>query len=265
VLIGAGDICVTSRISAAASTAALIRARRSAKVFTLGDNSDESGTAAQFANCYAKTWGAFLLRTRPVVGNRDYLTSGAGPYYSYFGARAGTKGKGYYSYNLGNNWHVVVLNSMCSQVKGCNAGSPQEKWLKADLAANRGKHIIAMWHDPKFSSGAHGNTSRYDAFWSDLYAAHADLILNAGDQDYERFALQSPSGRADANGIREFVVGTGGAGPRAMGRVRANSQVRYSGALGVLQLTLGAHSYSWKFIPVAGKRFTDSGTQATHT
>jgi hypothetical protein len=234
-------------------------------VFTLGDNSDESGTAEQYSRCYAKTWGAFLARTRPVVGNRDYLTSGAAPYYAYFGARAGTPGRGYYSYNLANNWHVVVLNSMCSMVGGCTAGSRQERWLKADLAANRGKHIIAMWHDPKFSSGAHGNTSRYNAFWNDLYAAHADLILNAGDQDFERFALQSPAGHADPNGIREFVVGTGGSNLTSIRTGRPNSQVRNNKTFGVLQLTLGAHSYSWKFIPVSGRSFTDSGTQATHS
>jgi hypothetical protein len=265
VMIGAGNVCVMSGIGNARSTAALIKARPGATVFTLGDNSYESGTKAQFANCYAKTWGAFLSRTRPTVGNHEYLTRGAQPYFAYFGSKAGASGKGYYSYNLANNWHVVVLNSMCSQVGGCGAGSPQEKWLKADLAANRGKHVLAMWHVAEFSSGAHGNSSYYRAFWNDLYAAHADLILNGHDHDYERFGLQSPSGKADPNGIREFVVGTGGAPLWSMRTVKANSQVRNSKTHGVLQLTLGAHSYSWKFIPVAGKTFTDSGTQATHS
>jgi hypothetical protein len=235
-------------------------------VFTLGDNSNESGTAAEYANCYAKTWGAFLNRTHAAAGNHDYMTAGAGPYYAYFGAAAGPAGKGYYSYNLVNNWHVVVLNAMCSEVRGCGVGSPQETFLKNDLAANPGKHIIAMWHIPTFSSGsAHGNNGSYAAFWNDLFAAHADIVMDGHDHDYERFALQSPSGSADPDGIREFVVGTGGAGQRSFGTIRANSQVRSTGTFGVLELTLNAHSYSWRFIPVAGKTFTDSGTQATHS
>jgi hypothetical protein len=266
VLIGAGDICVTSVIKNAQATAALIIARPNDIVFTLGDNSNESGTAAQYANCYATTWGAFLNRTRATVGNHDYMTSGAAPYYSYFGAAAGPAGKGYYSYSLANNWHVIVLNAMCSSVGGCGVGSAQETFLRNDLAANAGKHVIAMWHIPSFSSGGtHGNNSNYAAWWQDLYAAHADLVLDGHDHDYERFALQSPSAQADPNGIREFVVGTGGAGQRPMGTIRANSQVRSTGTFGVLELALGAHSYSWQFIPVAGQTFTDSGMQATHS
>jgi hypothetical protein len=266
VLIGAGDICVTSVIANARATAKLITARPSAHVFTIGDNSNESGTAAQYANCYAKTWGPFLGRTRATVGNHDYMTSKAAPYYAYFKTAAGPAGKGYYSYNLANNWHVIVLNAMCSEVGGCQAGSVQEKWLKADLAANKGKHIVAMWHIPAFSSGGtHGNNPTYKVWWTDLYAAHADIILDGHDHDYERFALQSPSAVATSAGIREFVVGTGGAGQRPFGTIRANSQVRRTGVFGVLQLTLGLHSYSWKFIPIAGKTFTDSGTQATHS
>lgn len=266
VLIGAGDICVTSVIKNAQETAALITARPNDIVFTLGDNSNESGTAAQYGNCYATTWGTFLNRTRATVGNHDYMTPGAAPYYSYFGAAAGPAGKGYYSYSLANNWHVIVLNAMCSSVGGCGVGSAQETFLRNDLAANAGKHVIAMWHIPSFSSGGtHGNNSNYAAWWQDLYAAHADLVLDGHDHDYERFALQSPSAQADPNGIREFVVGTGGAGQRPMGTIRANSQVRNTGTFGVLELTLGAHSYSWQFVPVAGQTFTDSGMQATHS
>ncbi len=266
VLVGAGDICITSSISNANATAALITARPNAVVFTAGDNSNETGTTANYTNCVDKSWGAFKSRIHPVPGNHDYMTSGAGPYYSYFGSAAGTAGKGYYSYNLANNWHVVALNALCSEVGGCGTGSPEEVWLKADLAANPGKHIIAIWHIPSFSSGsAHGNNTSYRAWWDDLYAAHADIVINGHDHDYERFALQSPSGAADPNGIREFVSGTGGAGQRPFGTIRANSEVRSTGTFGVLQLTLHANSYSWAFVPVAGKTFTDSGTQATHS
>ena len=266
VLIGAGDICITSSIANANATAAIITANPGAVVFTAGDNSNESGTSTQYANCVAKSWGVFKSRIHPVPGNHDYMTTGAAPYYAYFGAAAGTAGKGYYSYNLANNWHVISLNALCSESGGCGAGSPEETFLKSDLAANAGKHIIAIWHIPSFSSGgAHGNNGSYLAWWNDLYAAHADIVLDGHDHDYERFALQAPTGAADSNGIREFVVGTGGAGQRPFGTLRANSQVRSTGTFGVLKLTLGLSSYSWQFIPVAGKTFTDSGTQATHS
>jgi hypothetical protein len=160
---------------------------------------------------------------------------------------------------------VVVLNSMCASVGGCGAGSAQEKWLRADLAANKGKHILAMWHIPRFSSGQHGNNNAYDAFWRALYEARADVVLSGHDHDYERFARQSPDGKADPNGIRQFVVGTGGAGQRPFVTIRANSEARSSGTFGVLRLTLRANSYAWQFVPVAGGLFRDSGQTATHT
>jgi hypothetical protein len=264
VLVGAGDICVTSIIGNATATAKLIEARPTAEVFTLGDNSNESGSVSQYTGCYAKTWGAFLNRTRTTIGNHDCMTgSGCAPYYAYFGAAAGPAGKGYYSYDLANNWHVIVLNSQGTEVGGTGAGSPQETWLRADLAANAGKHIIAMWHIPVFTSGLLSR-SAYDIWWQDLYAAHADLVLDGHDHLYERFALQSPTGKADPNGMREFIVGTGGASPQSFGTTAANSQVRNAGTFGVLQLTLHAHSYDWQFISIAGSTFTDSGTQATH-
>ena len=265
VLVGAGDICVTSIIGNATATAKLIEGRPTAGVFTLGDNSNETGTASQYTSCYAKTWGAFLSRTHATIGNHDCMTgSGCAPYYAYFGAAAGPAAKGYYSYNLANNWHVIVLNSQGTEVGGTGAGSPQETWLRADLAASAGKHIIAMWHIPVFTSGLLSR-SAYDIWWQDLYAAHADLILDGHDHLYERFALQSPAGTADASGIREFIVGTGGASPQSFGTTAANSQVRNAGTFGVLQLTLHAHSYDWQFIPIGGSTFADSGTQATHS
>jgi hypothetical protein len=265
VLIGAGDICRTSGIANARKTAALVTASSTARVFTLGDNSNEEGTAGQYAGCYDPTWGAFKTRTRPAPGNHDQLTRHGTPYYAYFGAAAGTAGKGYYSYDLPANWHVIVLNSICGEVGGCGARSPQERWLEEDLAANAGKHILAMWHIPEFSSGGHGNTTSYRAWWNDLYAAQADIVLNGHDHDYERFAQQSPTGDADPMGIREFVVGTGGASHSPFLTIRDNSQVRNSRTFGVLELTLSLHSYGWQFVPIEGSAFTDSGETATHS
>jgi acid phosphatase type 7 len=264
-LIGAGDICVGYDIEKARATAALIEARPHDTVFTLGDNSNEGGTASQYADCYGATWGSFLYRTHATAGNHDYRTAKGAPYYAYFGAAAGPSRRGYYSYDPAPNWHVVVLNSECSQVGGCGPGSPQETFLRDDLAANPGKHVIAMWHIPYFSSGAVGNNAAFTSWWNDLYRAHADIVLSGHDHDYERFGLQSPAAVADAGGIREFVVGTGGAKRAGFVKVRANSEVRRSSSYGVLELTLNSASYDWQFLPIGGGAAMDSGTQPTHS
>ena len=259
VLVGAGDIA-SCTASGDTKTAALVSAIPGT-VFTTGDNVYPSGTLSQFQSCYDPTWGAFKSRTRPSAGNHDYETAGASGYFAYFGSSAGDAGKGYYAYNLGA-WRIYALNSNCADVGGCGATSAQTKWLKADLAANPRRCVLAYWHHPLFSSGAHGNHARSRAFWDVLYAAHADVILNGHDHDYERFGRQTPSGTASANGIREFVVGTGGAERRPFGSIKRQSLVRNATTFGVLKLTLHATSYDWKFVPEAGKTFTDSRTGA---
>ena len=236
-----------------------------AAVLTLGDNQYEDGALTKYQASYASTWGAYFNLTHPVPGNHEYGTPGAAGYYAYFGTVAGDPTKGYYSYNVGA-WHLIALNSNCGSVGGCGAGSAQEQWLRADLAANPTSCTLAYWHHPRFSSGAHGNDATYDAFWQALYAYNADLVLVGHDHDYERFAPQNPSGAADAaRGIREFVVGTGGKSSYAFTTIRANSQVRDTGTYGVLELTLHPTSYDFRFVHEAGKTFTDSGTaQACH-
>ena len=147
----------------------------------------------------------------------------------------------------------------------CSAGSPQETWLRSDLASHPATCTLAYWHHPRFSSGIAGNATSMAAIWQDLYAANADLILSAHDHEYERFAPQTPGAASDpARGIREFVVGTGGKSQKDFATVQPNSQVRSTGTYGVLRLTLHAASYDWKFVPEAGKTFTDSGNQACH-
>lgn len=264
VLVGAGDIASCDFLEDSA-TAAVVNAT-AGTVFTLGDNAYPEGTAADYANCYQPTWGVVKDRTRPVVGNHEYLSSSsAAPYFAYFGAAAGEPGKGWYSYDIGTDWHVVVLNSNCTNVGGCVAGSVQERWLRADLAASTRPCTVAMWHNPRFSSGEHGSDSSTDAFWQALYDDGAELVLNGHDHDYERFAPQDPSAGADpTHGIRQFVVGTGGMKLRAFGSTVANSQVRIAEAHGVLKLTLGAGAYDWAFVPVAGEVLGDSGTGVCH-
>ena len=255
VLVGAGDIagCTSSGDEA---TAKLIAAT-GGTVMAVGDLAYPNGSAGQFANCYAPSWGAFKSRTRPALGNHEYDSSAtAAPYFDYFGSSAGPQGKGWYSYTLGA-WHVVVLNSNCSEVS-CGKGSVQEQWLRADLAAHPATCTLAYFHQPLFSSSF--TTSAVRPLWQALYDFGADVVVSGHAHNYERFAPQSPTGRADPKGIRQFVVGTGGESHTSFNGVAPNSQVRNSSTFGVLKLTLHAASYDWKFEPVAGKSFTDSGT-----
>jgi hypothetical protein len=262
VLVGAGDIASCSS-SGDSATAALID-RIPGTVFTAGDAVYPSGTTAQFADCYNPTWGRHKWRTRPVPGNHEYATSGAGPYFAYFGSRAGMAGQGWYAYDLGA-WRIYSLNSNCDLVGGCGPGSAQEAWLRADLAANPRECVAAVWHHPLFSSGVHGGTDSTRPLWDALYEAGAELVLNGHDHDYERFAPQRPDGTADADaGIREFVVGTGGVGQRAFSTVRANSEMRKTGVLGVIKLELKTTGYTWRFVPVSGSTWTDSGSASCH-
>jgi acid phosphatase type 7 len=265
ILVGAGDIASCDDLAGAQATANLLD-NIPGTVFAAGDLAYPDGSDQQFANCYGPTWGRFKQRTRPAPGNHEYHSDGASGYTRYFGAAAGDPKKGYYSYELGA-WHVVVLNSQCAQVGGCNAGSPQEQWLRQDLAQHPVPCTVAYFHEPLFSSGAkHGNGPEVKPFWQALYAAGADLVINGHDHDYERFAPQDPDGHADATrGIREFVVGTGGKSThRSFGTPQPNSEARNAHTFGVLKLTLHATSYEWQFVPEAGKTFTDSGSGACH-
>jgi hypothetical protein len=260
VLVGAGDIVDCVDLTGAEATAKLLD-KIPGTVFTLGDNVYPYGTVREFHDCYGPTWGRHKSRTRPSTGNHDFLFGSASPYFDYFGAAAGDPKTGDYSYELGA-WHIVVLNTECRPAGGCGPGSPQEKWLKQDLQTHPATCTLAYWHKPLFSSGgSHGNDSQTKAFWDDLYAAHAALILGGHDHDYERFAPQDPEGRADPeHGIREFVVGTGGKSHRPFIIPVPQSEVRNADTFGVLKLTLHATSYAWEFIPEAGKSFADSGT-----
>ena len=235
-------------------------------VASLGDNQYENGALTAFNSSFDPSWGRVKSRIRPAVGNHEYKTdSKASGYYTYFGAAAGDPTKGWYSYDLGT-WHVVVLNGNCGIVGGCGSGSAEETWLKNDLAAHPAACTVAYWHQPRWSSGGeHGSDVSYDAWWKDLYGAGVEIVLNGHDHDYERFGPQTPAGTADSTkGVREFVVGTGGRSHYVWGTIAPNSEVRNNDTFGVLKLTLQSGSYSWQFVPEAGKTFTDSGTGTCH-
>jgi hypothetical protein len=259
VLVGAGDIG-SCRGRGAERTAVLLDSI-AGTVFTTGDNAYPDGAAKDFANCYEPTWGRHKARTRPSPGNHDFRTPGAAGYFEYFGANAGDPSAGYYSYDLGD-WHVIALNSEIDM----SAGSPQEQWLRADLAANPRLCTIAYWHKPRFSSAkTHGSSKRPKPLWDALYEHHAEIVVNGHDHIYERFAPQTPDGVLDqASGIRQFTVGTGGAGLRGFSTRLPHSEARNDQAHGVLKLTLFPASYQWEFVAVEGATYRDSGTGACH-
>ncbi len=259
IFVGAGDIasCATNGDE---STAALLDSIPGT-VFTLGDNAYESGTPREFQNCYEPTWGRHRARTRPAPGNHDYETGGAAGYFAYFGSSAGDPLKGYYSFDLAD-WHIIALNDNIAH----SAGSAQERWLRADLASHNKPCTLAYWHRPRFSSGAvHGDDPSGEPLWQALYDAGADVVLGGHDHEYERFVPQTPAGAADpVRGIREFVAGTGGRSHYSLGRREANSEIFDATTFGVLKLTLSPGRYTWQFIPIAGGRFTDSGSGVCH-
>lgn len=262
VLLAAGDIGSCS--SSGDEATGVLLDSLPGTVAAVGDLAYSSGTTLQFLNCFDPSWGRQRARMRPAAGNHEYETTGAAPYFAFFGSAAGDPATGYYSYGLGG-WHIVVLNAECAQVGGCGVGSPQEQWLKADLQAHPAACTLAYFHEPRFSSGEHGDEPAFAPFWQDLYDAGADVVLGGHDHLYERFAPQTPAGALDtARGLREFVVGTGGVNHGYITSVDANSEVRNADTYGVLSLVLHPGSYDWRFVPVAGGTFTDSGSQACH-
>ena len=250
------------------------------RVLALGDTQYARGTAAEFQGSYDPSWGRPAIKsiTRPVIGNHEYGadyttgdTTGKG-YWDYFNGvgqdngPAGERGKGYYSYDIGS-WHLIALNSQCDHVPGgCAAGSAQEQWVRADLAANEDASCtLAYWHHPQFHSGPNENDFDTTAFWEALHDAGADLILNGHRHAYERFAPQDPQGNADSqNGLREFIVGTGGhSHPDVPSSPKPNSVVFDDTHFGVLRLVLHPGGYDWKFVTETGATL-DSGSAPCH-
>jgi calcineurin-like phosphoesterase family protein len=238
-------------------------------VLALGDLQYNGASLSNFKTVYDPTWGRVKSISHPALGNHEYGTSGAGGYFDYWNGSgvttgvAGSRGKGWYSFDVGS-WHIVALNSNCSRVS-CTAGSAQETWLRSDLAAHPAACTLAFWHHPRWSSGHDGDGTFMQPLWQDLYDAGAELALVGHSHDYERFAPQDASGgKSTLTGIREFVVGTGGAFFTGLGTAKPNSEVRQNNTYGVLKLTLGAAGYDWRFVAESGKLFSDSGSGACH-
>lgn len=287
ILMAAGDIACDpgdSAFNGGAGTSSACQARYTAALLSganvvapIGDEQYDCAPLSSFQASYALSWGQWLSVTHPSVGNHEYKTTcgnaaaGAAGYYTYLAGVASPLDpgclsgcRGYYSYDVGS-WHVIVLNSECAQVGGCQAGSAQEQWLQADLAAHPAACTLAYWHRPFYTSGWSLGDAELHDIWSDLYAGHVDLVLNGHDHDYERFLPQDANGNANAMGVTEIVVGTGGQSHGGFNGTVANSVVRDATTFGVLKLTLHAGSWDWQFVGDGQSgSFTDSGSAACH-
>jgi hypothetical protein len=263
------------------ATADLIAQGSYDHVLALGDEQYDCGSLAAFNTSYDASWGRFVGKTLPVPGNHeakttsDFGETGCSKnqtgYFTYFANHgvdiaSGVNGKGYYSLDLGS-WHLVAINSNCPSIGGCGAGSPQETWLKADLAAHPNQCTLAFWHEAAWSTTGktHGVTDMRP-IWTDLANGGADLVLAGHFHHYERFADLNAAGQPvpDGTGMREIVQGTGGEnqGPFGNAKPIPGSQVRTSG-YGALALTLASGGYSWQYLQVGGA-VADSGSDTCH-
>lgn len=277
-IVAAGDIACGGRRSAAVgsaldsdaychmnATAGLVASLHPNAVLPLGDLQYSYDDLRGFQEGYDKSWGLFKRISHPVVGNHEYEDPGASGYFRYWGGKAGETGKGWYSYNVGA-WHLIALNGQCGgpSVGGCQKESAQWRWLRADLQAHPRGCRLAYWHQPRFSTGPHGNNSAYADFWELLYTAQVDVVLNGHDHDYERYPPMDPQEKSDPKGVREFVVGTGGKNHSPFFYPVSRSVTRQNVSFGVLAMTLYADHFSWRYVAEPGATYHDSGTAPCH-
>jgi hypothetical protein len=241
--------------------------------YRLSDGSTYDSSRPAWWGQYKGQWKT-STGTMPSLGNHEYLNSTdpsiqSNPYFDYFSAQNGfkgpaspvpndptknqfglTKGKGYYSYDLGS-WHIVVLNSNCDYVS-CNSTSAQATWLQNDLAANATNKqcTLAYMHHPLYATGTGGLEPRLKPLWQILYNNGADVILNGHDHRYERLARIDPNDNRDLTyGMRPLIAGTGGdPGGGTTDTNELNSEIKIFGTAGILRMDLSDGYYSWAFI-----------------
>jgi acid phosphatase type 7 len=280
-LVAAGDIACRPELQETATacrharTAALVEQLAPDAVALLGDNQYERGELANFQAVFDPTWGRFKAITHPAVGNHEYEgdpeRDDASGYYTYFGAAAGDPTQGYYRWALGN-WTVFVLNSGAINYTrdtglnpgldddcwplSCKAGSPQEQWLRAELATvPPNACVLAYWHHPRFSSGFSGRHQPHPEtapLFDALYDHGAELILTGHSHNYERFPPSDANGAADPRGVTQFVVGTGGRSLHTNTGSPPLTTTLRTDVFGVLELTLGPTGWSSRFVAEGG-------------
>jgi hypothetical protein len=251
IILAAGDIAGCADQYKDEETARML-ADMPGTILALGDLVYQDGTRWQFRNCYHPSWGQLLSRTRPTPGNHEYRTDEAAPYYEYFGSRAGPAGKGYYTFTLGS-WRIYSLNSE-------RLIPEQTTWLRRHLRDNPSKCVLAFWHKPLYTSGQNIPTAEVRPLFHELWTARVEVVLNAHQHNYERFRPQDADSNYQEQGVRQFVIGTGGAELTGFTSVAKNSVVRYVGDWGVLKMTLEADEYRWRFVPLLGGSPVDAGS-----
>ncbi|HKO32769.1 MAG TPA: metallophosphoesterase [Candidatus Limnocylindria bacterium] len=249
VLLAVGDVATCE--SGADDAVAALASRLPGTIALLGDTVYDDGSTPEFRECFDPSWGQMRSRIRPAVGNHEYHTDAASGFFTYFGDAAGEAGKGWYSYDLGA-WHVVVLNSNCGEDVECWSGTEQYAWLQSDLASFHGDCLLAYWHHPRWSSGRHGNSNWVGPFWDAIRDAGGDIVLSGHDHTYERVSV---------DGVREFVVGTGGKSHYPFTRSPLpGTEARNDSTYGLLWLALGERTYQWQFLGLGDTGFADAGS-----
>ncbi len=255
-VLAAGDIGECG--GAAGETAEILEAVPG-PFLALGDIAYPKGAPQDYTDCYDPDYGQFRDRTSPVPGNHDYMTDDGRPYFDYFGDAAGTPEQSWYSQDIGG-WHLVHLNSNCEFVGGCDEKSPQYRWLVDDLARAQPRCLAATWHHPRYSSSEYGDNEDVSPLYRAMVAAGGDFVLNGHAHFYERYPRMSDANTASESGMREFIVGTGGANLYEFAEVNPSSEVRWNQGHGVLQLDLKPDGYDWRFIATDPAIVVDSGT-----
>lgn len=263
-VVAVGDIaCVPGKPAVGtscrqAATAALARRLAPDLVLTLGDHQYVVNSLAEYKGSYDLSWGSLLSRTRPALGNHEYMTPGAVGYYAYFeGRQPGPPG--YYRVGA-NGWNVYVLNSNCRWIS-CGA---EAAWLGREMASHPSRCSIITMHHPRYSSGEHGSMAVVRPLWQVAYRHRNDVALAGHDHDYERFRAMDAGGHLrPRRGMVSFVVGTGGKNLDQPGRRRPGSAYRQARAPGVLLLVLTPGAYAWSFHSISGA-VLDSGRRSCH-
>ena len=275
----AGDICGDSHCLA---TSNRVAAYDPDFVVTTGDLAYENGLYSEYLAKYGggttpqTRWGRPSIKaiTLPGYGNHDCVDfgskDGCDDAVRYFGADstfgtdiAGTPGS--YS-TVKGEWLIVNLNSAGDNGSG-RANSTeigaQNTALRALLQADSHLCEIVVWHHPRYNSGQEGGSATFIDSWFDTaYDNGVDMVLSGHAHDYERFAPQDGNGNARADGVREFVVGTGGKSLTTFNSAKPNSVARIS-KYGILTMELDDDAYSWAFLDEAGAT-GDSGSAACH-
>jgi hypothetical protein len=256
------------------STATAAEAAKAEIILGLGDYQYPDGSMSDFNTYFDRSgWGANVPKLYPVLApNHDqYWRAGSTMNYFNGGGASGYKApvilspQQSYSFDR-NGWHFMAINGACYVDTANCSTSAVLRWVEADLAAHPAQCTIAYWHQPYFTSttSGHGQFTEFRPVVDALHAGGVDVVLQGHQHDYERFAPQTPGRVADPNGMRAFVVGTGGIGFYGFRDIAPNSVTRSDSTYGVLRMTLREGEYDWQFVRTGGTSYNDSGVGTCH-